>query len=194
VVRFVGFVLLVAAGYAFLGPLELGGTGVRLDGSQVVLETEDFEVRFSRLGTDSGAYMVFGGLNDPLRNNFSHAHMATLAIRHAQLIGATYPDFHMCSSPGAAQAKRLTEDLSFLGATRSARNALIEAVDLHAERIRNGGERTCIHVTGGALMLDSVHLKSDGRDLTADVARAHRNTHFYLAEEAAIADCASLLR
>ncbi|UCE86028.1 MAG: hypothetical protein JSU66_17165 [Deltaproteobacteria bacterium] len=194
-VRFISFVLFVAAGYVLLEPLGLGPSGLRIDGSQVVLETEDFEVHFTRLGaSETGTHMVFGGLNDQLRNNLSHATLATLAIRHAQLIGETHPDFHLCSSPGAAQAKRLVETWSFVAASRSARAALIRAVDLHAERLRGDGTRTCVDVTGAELLLDAVQLKHDGRDITSDVAPAFRNTRFQLAERAELADCESLLR
>ena len=138
--------------------------------------------------------MIFGGTNADMRNNVSDALLSTLAMRHASLIHQRYPDFHLCKSPGAAQAKRYIEASNFIGTTRRARRAVRKAVDVHAERIRGGGERTCISIAGAALSFDSVSLKEDGRDVTGDFGNALRMNPYYLAEEAELVDCAALLR
>jgi hypothetical protein len=189
----VTFALLAAAGYLLVGRLSLGSAGITLDGQQVLVETSDFEVRFTRVGHLSGSYMVFGGNNERPTNSVTHAIMATLGMHHAKFIAESYPDFHRCASPGAAQAKRLIEDMSFIGATRNAQRALAKVVDLHTKRIRSGGDRTCVSVSGAELMLDSMHLKHDGRDVTRDFAGAFKHSRFYLAEDVEIPDCQTLL-
>jgi hypothetical protein len=171
----------------------LGG-GVRLENGYVIVATKDLEARFSRGAPVSTSYMVFGGLNDRHPNALQDAHLATLEMRHAQLIHATYPDFHRCSSPGAAQAKRYVEDFSVIGAGGSEARALRRVVDLHGERVASGGERTCVSLEGAELQLESVVLRADGRDVTQEVAGAFQSTRFVLADQVKIPDCQSLLR
>jgi hypothetical protein len=187
------FIILAAIVYFLIDRIDVS-SGPRVDGRQVMVETRDLEVHFTRGATFSEAFMIFGGSNAQLRNNVSDALLSTLAMRHASLIHQRYPDFHLCKSPGAAQAKRYIEAMNFIGTTRSARRAIQEAVDVHAERVRGGGERTCISISGAALSFDSVSLKEDGRDVTGDFGQALRMNPYYLAEEAELVSCAALLR
>ena len=187
------FIILATAAYYAIDRID-ASAGLRVEGRQVVVETQDLEVRFTRGAAFSEAFMIFGGTNADMRNNVSDALLSTLAMRHASLIHQRYPDFHLCKSPGAAQAKRYIEASNFIGTTRSARRAVREAVDVHAERIRGGGERTCISIAGAALSFDSVSLKEDGRDVTGEFGHALRLNPYYLAEEAELVDCAALLR
>jgi hypothetical protein len=187
------FIILATAVYFLIDRIDLS-SGPRVEGREVVVETQDLEVHFTRGAALSEAYMVFGGTHAQLRNNVGDALLSTLAMRHASLIHQRYPDFHLCKSPGAAQAKRYIEAINFIGAARGARRAVREAVDVHAERIRAGGERTCISISGAALSFDSVSLKADGRDVTGEFGQALRANPYYLAEEAELVDCAALLR
>ena len=190
--RVLAFIILATAAYYVIDRID-ASAGLRVEGRQVVVETQDLEVRFTRGAAFSEAFMIFGGTNADMRNNVSDALLSTLAMRHASLIHQRYPDFHLCKSPGAAQAKRYIEASNFIGTTRNARRAIREAVDVHAERIRGGGERTCISIAGAALSFDSVSLKEDGRDVTGDFGQALRLNPYYLAEEAELVDCAALL-
>jgi hypothetical protein len=191
--RVLVFIILAAAVYYAIDRIE-ASSGPRVEGRQVLVETEDLEVHFTRGPAFSEAFMIFGGTNADMRNMVGDALLSTLAMRHASLIHQRYPDFHLCKSPGAAQAKRYVEAMNLIGTTRSARRAVREAIDVHAERIRGGGERTCISLAGAALFFESVSLKADGRDVTGDFGHALRTNPYYLAEEAELVDCAALLR
>ncbi len=196
--RLVIFLLIMAATWWLVSRLEVASQRVEVDASRVVVRTEDFETTFRKVGPMSGSFMVFGGNNDQHRNLATHALVAGLPMQHARSIHASYPDFHRCASPGAAQAKRYIEDLSLIASTRAARDTLVDVVDLHAERIRSGGDRTCMTLAGERLMLESIRLRQDGQDLTQDVTpelgQAFSRSHVYLAEQVAIPDCATLLR
>ena len=124
----------------------------------------------------------------------SHATMAALPMRHARVIHARYPDFHMCRSPGAARARDFTESMSFVAMDGTARDTLAETVKLHGERVRNGGERTCVSIDGAGLLLESVRDREDGHDMTGELPPLLRQIDFYLAERVELADCAALLR
>jgi hypothetical protein len=186
--------LVVAVGYALVNEVSLGSAAVRIDGSHVLVDTGELEVRFYRAGPISDSFMVFGGTAERHENSFTDATMATLAMRHAQLIHQRYPDFHRCKSPGAAQAQRLTETSNFVGANPAVRRALVKAVGLHDERVGQGGERTCVSVNGEQLTFDSVRAKRDGSDLTQQLAGAFAGGSFYLAESVEIPECQTLLR
>jgi len=192
--RIFALVAIALAAYWLINHIDASSDGLTLEGREVKLETADFDVRFSRLGSFSEAYMVFGGNNEQPRNSFTHTTLSTLAMRHAELIHQTYPDFHRCSSPGAAQAKRWIETMNLVATTRAVERVLVDTVDVHAERIRGSGERTCVSLAGASLSLESVRMKRDGRDLTQDVGRAFREVDFYLAEQAELVDCKTLLR
>ncbi len=192
--RFLVFVLAVAGGYLLIdkvGVNPFGGPSV--SGREVVVETQQLRVRFSKVGSFSDSFMVFGGNNARMTNRVEDATMGTLAMRHAELIHQTYPDFHRCASPGAAQAQRLTETSNFIGANGSAKRTLREAVDLHGERVRGNGERTCLSMTGAQLVFESVELKQDGRDVTGEFGRAFEGGSYYLAESVELPSCEALL-
>jgi hypothetical protein len=188
------FLLLMGSTWWLVNRLDAAPQGVAVNGSQVVVQTDDVEATFRRLAPVSESYMIFGGNNDQQRNSMVHALVAGLPMPRARAIHASYPDFHRCASSGAAQAKQSIESMQMIGTTRAARNALIEAVDLHAERIRSGGDRTCLTFSGAELMLDSIHLRHDGQDVTREVGKLFGRSRFFLAETVELPDCVSLLR
>ena len=192
--RLLFFAFIAYLGWLLMGEVEMSGSGPRMDGRQLVVETEDLEFRFDRFGSLSESYMVFGGNNDQMKNSLTHATLAALPMSDARLIAQRYPDFHMCKSPGAKQAQRATKTMSVVGGGASARRNLIKVVDLHEQRIRSGGERTCVSLKGSPLELDSVRVKADGTDITGRVGPMYRRTSFFFADHVELADCKALLR
>jgi hypothetical protein len=191
--RLLMFALLIGAAYLLVGETWIAGSAARVDGNSVEVETDDFRVEFSRGNSLSDSFMIFGGNQQNLTNRIDHVHLAGLPIRHARSIRSQYPDFHMCKSPGAKQAQSLTEDFSFVAATSSVKQTLMDVVDHHADNLRADGERTCVRVRGARLSLESIHLKENGMDITSDVRPTMASTRFFLAEEAELADCQVLL-
>jgi hypothetical protein len=177
-----------------LPALGLGGAGTRTQGRQVVRDAGQLEAEFHRVGSLDDRYMLFGGTATRQANSITHAVVAGLPIRWAREIAASYPDFHLCRSPGAAQAKRLTEHLSFVAADGAARDTLEEALDLFQTRLRGDGDRTCIHVQGAPLALDAVRVEETGEDITGQLPPAFTDVDYVLAERVEIQDCAPLLR
>jgi hypothetical protein len=191
--RLLLFGFFVYLGYLLLGEVEMSGSSPRTDGRYLVVETDDLEFRFHRMGSFSESYMLFGG-NKLGRNSLAHAFLAGLPVTEARLIAQRYPDFHMCKSPGAKRAQRATKSMSVVGAGASVRRKLNKVVNLHEKRLRSGGERTCVSLSGAPLELDSVSLKADGSDVTRQVGSLYRRSSFFYAEQVEIADCQPLLR
>jgi hypothetical protein len=138
-------------------------------------------------------YVLFGGDAAQRRNQATHVSFAGLPLRYAQEIASRHPDFYMCKSPGAAEAQRLTESVNVVAADRSALSELGDAIELFEERLAQGGERTCVHVQGSSLAVDSVRVKENGEDLTAQVAPLYARSKLILAERVEIRDCKALL-
>ena len=196
--RFVFFLLLIFGAAMLVNRVgiqlpALGSTGVSESGRDVLLETGDLDVRFTSHGTFGDEFMLFGGAEMRQRNAISHALVTGLAGGHARLIASRYPDFHLCKSPGARPAQELAESMNLVAATASARNAIGDALSLHEERVRSGGNRTCLRVAGKRLTLDEVRVRQTGDDMTGQVTQAFGDVDFYLAREAQIVDCQSVL-
>jgi hypothetical protein len=183
------FCLLIASGYLLLGEVRPGGS------ADVVVETEEYTVSFSRVAPLSDTFMTMGGDNDPLKNikNFpSHISLHGLPMRDARSIHRRYPEFRSCKSPGADEASKLTKWMSLIGADDGVKDALIDFVDRYEKRGRDH-KQTCVKITGVELNLESIRLKEDGTDATSWIARFWRNMTFYIAEKIEIRDCQPLL-
>lgn len=172
------------------------GVGTRMEGREVVREVDRVTARFTKVGSLDESYMLFGGDAAQRSNQINHATVAGLATHHARFIAERYPDFHMCSSPGASQAKRLIEPMSIVATNRAAVSELQRALELFEERLQSGGERTCVHVVGAPMTLDSVHLDlgETREDITGEFAAMAEQAAFVLAESVEIEDCQTLLR
>ena len=192
------FVILAGTAWLLLDILEISidprGVGTRIDGREIVVDADQLEARFSMVGSLDETYMLFGGDAQQRRNSLTHVTAAGLPMIDARAIAASYPDFHMCKSPGAKPAKRATRSMSFVAADRATLDTLTEAVELFHERVRAGGERTCIRISGAPIELDSVHVVDEDMDITGDVAPLLARSEIVLARSAEIRDCQPLLR
>ncbi len=187
-------VLLALAGYWAFTQYGGGTRGLRIEGRDVHLSTDDLDVQFSEQLDYDDALMIFGGDNSQPRNSITHVTIAALPIEQARLIHRDHPDFHRCSSPGARQAQRSIETFSLLGSSSRARRALVKAVDRHEEQLRSGGDRTCLRVHGARLQVASARVRETGQELGPKLARSLRHTQLLLASDASIVDCESALR
>jgi len=177
-----------------LHSLDLRSTGTRIEGRSVILSTAQLEAHFSQVGRVEESYMLFGGDSHQRRNQLSHAVLAGLAIPYARSIAARYPDFHLCKSRGAPESQRLVESMNIVALDRSTRATLIEALALFEDRLQSGGERTCLHLHGSQLILDSVYVSENGEDISNRVLPTFAAVRFVLADQASIEDCTALLR
>jgi hypothetical protein len=194
--RFLIFLALMA----LLAPLVLnwpvgGGNPLApsVQGREVVIQTDDLEVRFERLGPVSETYMLFGGTDGEMMNGISNVFVSGLAIRHAAFISQRYPKFYRCDSPGAAQAKQLVEDMALVAADGPTRSTLQEAVSAHEEALASGGERTCLRFRGEEISLRSARHREAGFDLTPQLKKGYRQTDFVFVVDAEVTDCKGLL-
>jgi len=191
--------LLFIAFMAILAPLFLNWPGggnplaPSVGGREIAIQTDDLEVRFDRYGAVSETYMLFGGTDAEMKNSISNVFVSGLAIRHASFISQRYPKFYRCSSPGAAQAKKLIENMALIAADGSTRNTLKRAIALHEDSLASGGDRTCLRFRGEQISLRSAKHREGGFDLTRELTKGYRQTDFFFVNDAEIADCKALL-
>lgn len=189
--------LAAAGGWIYTNGIQLTpGVATRVEGRKVVLDAGDLEVRYSRLGPVDETWMLFGGDATQRRNSPTHATLAGLPIISARAIARRHPDFHLCRSPGADDAKRLTESLAFVAENGAALAELREAHALFQERLHGGGERTCVSVRGAQILFDSARLGpdgQDGKDLSGQLGPFLSQAKLVLAEQVEIQDCQALL-
>jgi hypothetical protein len=193
--RFVILVsLLAAAAYVLSNRVASNPLSPELTRHEVTVQSRLNKVSFQRGLPLDDAYMVFGGNAAEQSGHFVNVLLSGLAQRHVSLISRRYPDFTQCRSPGAASAKQALEHLALIGRDGRTRNTLLEALSLHEESLRGGGERTCVSLRGQRLHLTSARAVSADVDLTEAIRNGHRQTDFYLVDEAAIIPCSNLTR
>jgi hypothetical protein len=195
------FVLMCGVAVASVNGVSLSsfdprGTGTTVEGRKLVRVVDRVEARFTRLGPIDESYMLFGGDAAQRANRINHATVAGLATHHARFIAERHPDFHMCSSPGASQAKQRVEPMSIGAKDRASVSELQRALKLFEERLQTGGERTCIHVVGEQLSLDRVQLDlgETTEDVTGEFSKGTAVTNFVYATSVETLDCQTLLR
>jgi len=129
------------------GPLE----NIKVENNTVTVNTGNSVVQFLILGDFQNTYMLFGGeyfKNKKIANPIS---LSGLDIRDANEIYEKYPDFHRCSSPGAALAKPKVQLLNLIPKDKSNLDKLKTAVKKQDENFANKDDRICISLTGKIL-------------------------------------------
>lgn len=187
---------MLAAVTVFAAVTVVGGCGrtglaVSSSGTDTVVQTADLEVRFRRSQPWSETYMVFGGLAVDQKNAVSNVTIAGLNLDDARRIHSRYPDFHLCSSPGAQAAQSMTEQLNLIPSDSGVLEELRAALRDHEASLRSGDERVCVRVEGAVLELESVRLRADGTDITSQ--SPFERLGFFLVSSAERIDAASAL-
>jgi hypothetical protein len=186
--------LLAAAAYVLANRVESNPLSPELTRREVTVQSRLNEVRFQRGLPLDDAYMLFGGNAAERSGHFVNVLFSGLAQRHVSFISQRHPDFTQCRSPGAASAKQAIEHMALIGRDGRARNTLLEALQLHEERLQDGGERTCVSLRGQRLHLTSARAVNADVDLTDAISKGHTQVDFYLIDAAAIIPCSTLTR
>jgi hypothetical protein len=187
-------ILLVSA-VAFLGFLISchvvpgGGPDLTIDGSTVLLATEDLDVRFALRGSFEETYMIFGGAHNGHGNAVSNVTLSVINVQKARPIYRKYPDFYRCSSGGAVLAKNAVADMDLVPADGGSLKALKQSIEDFGDSIRNGSDRVCVALEGRILNMESVEIREIGQDVT----HTFPSSRFYLVNDVERVDCRNAL-
>lgn len=178
--------IVLAAGWLGYSQLRAGnGPDLTLNGNEVLLATDDLDVRFTRQEPFEGTYMLFGGLHLDHRNAVSNVSLAALSTKKARSIHRRHPDFYRCSSPGASEAKAAIKDLDLVPGDGRTLATLATALDDFEANIRSGGDRVCVTLQGAKLKLQAAEV----REVQEDITDTLKNQKYYLVTSAERVDC-----
>ena len=165
-------ILLVVAAAAYGGARHMDwvSPNVQLQGAsgsaQVLVADADAKATFTVTGPAEQTYMLFGGsVNGDVDG---HAWLAGLELGDAKRIARRHPDFHLCKSPGAAEAQGLLKDVQMVADRRTVAK-LKSAFKDHEQRLGKDAERLCATLRGQWLELD--RLEMGGQVMTAEQFR-----------------------
>jgi hypothetical protein len=154
---------------------------------ELALETADFDVYFELLDSFSETYMVFGGGQMQHKNSFSEINLSTISMEDVRPIYEDYPDFHKCSSPGAAIAKDAVGQMNIVPADSSVLNSLEDVLSEHEASFKEGGDRVCVKLEGKMLEMTSVIVRKVDEDIIDQLPKQAREDYFWV-ESAEIVD------
>jgi hypothetical protein len=161
-----------------------------IEGNQVVVESQDDEVRFSRNGAVSGSYFIVDAKSEDWTDRPVNLRLHVLDVQSAADYQRSYPDFHLYRSESVNRLSGVAMSLQLVAANRETYGVLRGLFDDHESRMSNGGERLCLNVSGEALSLASAESLDDHTDRTPFVARLTGDDPIVFVESADVADCA----
>ena len=190
---FLTFILIVFAIWRLYGFLKDPTEHITVASSSVTVDAGDFVAELSVTGEYKKTYMLFGGTYFKNKELISPIVLSGLRIADAKKIYARYPDFHMCSSPGAALAKPKVEGLSLIPGDKRAFNELLASLSKHEKNFASGDGRICVSLSGKTLSPDYTEIV--GKNSTEEMRYLFQipQGSYYLINSAQILDCKNLL-
>jgi hypothetical protein len=179
----------VAGWFAFQAIVGPGGPDLTIQDSEVLLATDDLDVKFARGKSFEETYMLFGGMHVQHPNAVANLSLAGLSMRHARPIARRFPDFDRCASPGAALAKPKVASLDMVPRDGETLDVLTQSLAEFKQNLESGGDRVCIQLSGENLTLTSAELREMGEDVTD----TFRMSEFFLVDSANRVDCKEAL-
>ena len=159
---------------------------------ELIVEAGDLDVYFELMEPVSETYMVFGGGHVKHKNAFGSVTLAAISMTDAIPIYERYPDFHRCSSPGAARAKNAVNQMNIVAADSDVLETLKAVLSEHKDSIRQGGDRVSIIERNKRLLRFLFIIFAADEDIMDDLPRQARTNFFYV-ESAEIVDAQSAL-
>ena len=164
-----------------------------IEGNQVVVQSQDYHVRFQRDGAVSGTYLIAAATREDWTSRPVNTRLDVFGLQTGTEYLRGYPDFHLYGSASSARLLPSATPLSLIAANRETYNALCRFLDRYERRALDGGERLCLTVSGEALSVASAESLEDGRDETASLVRESDGAPVVFAQQLEVADCSDAL-
>jgi hypothetical protein len=186
-------VLLIVAGNFAVRYVRRNPLTPVVDGSQVVVESQDYGVRFQRTGAFSGTYLLADAKSEDWTREPVNARLRVIEREAAREYMQTYADFHRYGSDSSTRLGNVAAPLALIAANRATYGDLQALLSRHEGRQVAGGERICVAVSGEALTLVSAKSLEDGHDVSVLVERSNDDGPTIYADELRFGDCTELL-
>ena len=164
-----------------------GQSGASKTDDEIIVKTSRMDIHFSRSRPFKNTYVIFGGLEMPQSDAFNSISLAGLDIGTARSIYSSYPDFHMCKSPGAPLAQRSVRDLDIVPANSKILKELRKTLAKHRESINEGGGLVCVKLEGEVVRLTSAIVREMNENIIDKLPpQVHRD--YFFVESAKLID------
>lgn len=186
-------VLLLVAGHFAVRYLRTNPLDPVVQGGEVVVETNEYEVHFAREGPAGGVYMVESARSEDWTNQPQNASLSVIDFATARAYLGAYPDFRRYGSPSGLDLGNVSSKLALVAANRVAYGDLRNVLDLFEERAAKSGERICVNISGESLALASA-VSLDGRgDHTEMFRNQSDGRQAVFADHIQVDDCSALV-
>jgi hypothetical protein len=185
--------LLLAAGHVAVRYLRTNPLDPVVEGGEVVVETNEYEVRFAREGPAGGVYLVAGARSDDWTNQPQNALLSVIDFSTARAYLGAYPDFKHYGSPPGLQLENVASSIAVVAANRIAYGDLLHVLDLFEKRAGENGERICVGLSGEALALASATSIHGFTDHTESFRSRYGSQQALLASRIRVDDCVKLV-
>ena len=186
-------VLLVGAGHFAVRYLRTNPLDPVIEGGEVVVETNEYEVRFAREGAASGVYLVASAKSEDFTNQPQNATFAVIDSATARSYLAAYPEFRRYGSPPGVELENVSSKLALVASNRIAYGDLRHLIDLFERRAAEGGDRLCVSISGEALSLASAAGLHNRSDHSGMYRTQFENQRAVFADRIRLDDCTKLL-
>ena len=164
-----------------------------IEGTQVVVESQDFRVRFDRNGQVSGTYFVETATSEDWTSQPLNARLSVHGLQTGLEYLHGYPDFHVYGSESDSRFAAVATPLALVAAGRAAYGDVHDLLERYARRSASGGERLCVTLSGDALSVAAAESLEDGHDTTPTVARENDGEPVVYVDKLQVLDCKDLL-
>jgi len=184
---------LAAAGHLAVRYLPRNPLGPSVDGGEVVVTSQDYEVRFARNGPVKGSYFVFDAESRDFSDRPLNAVLWVIDADAARDYSNSYPDFHLYGSDSSERLRDVAGQIAVVAATSPAYADLRALVAEDDERATMHGERLCVTLIGTSLTPESAASLDSGDDDPTAVQRLIGDTPVVFADKVKVADCVKML-
>ena len=160
-----------------------------IEGGQLVVQSRDDRVRFTRNGAVSGRYFVIDATSEDWTTFPVNLRLRVIDAPVAIDYMRQYPDFHLYRSESSARLANAGSFVALIAANRGIYGTLRGLVDDDDSRAAGGGEHLCVSLSGEALSIASAESLEDGVDRTAALAQQDGDAPVVYVENADVDDC-----
>lgn len=185
--------VLGVAGHFAIRYLRTNPLGPVIEGREVVVTTQDFEIRLGLDGPSAGTYLVVAARREDWTNKPHNAVLALVDLDQARDYLRSYPELRRYGGSSTVQLSNMAMNVSVIAANRIAYGDLVRLTEQYAQRSESQGERLCVSVAGEALHVTSGAALDDGTDHTHALERQTEDTPMVFAERVSVQDCAKLI-
>jgi len=192
--KVVAFVLAVGLlGHLVVRYLRANPLGPVVEGRQVVVTSQAYEVRYDQSGPVAGTYFVSVAESRDLTDRPVNAVLWVIEAGAARDFMRGYPDFHLYGSDSSERLRNVASPLAVVASSSSTYSDLLRLLDLHETRASKRGERLCVSVSGTALTPASAVSLESGGEAPGAAPRLVGEMPVVFANSLEVGDCVKLL-